>query len=122
MPLLDRAAQFAPFAALTGHGDAIKETARLTEAKIELDEEEKARLNDRLAFIIEHIGDTPEISITYFLPDGRKSGGAYITKTGAIKKVDDFERTVVMMDDAAIPIEDVIVIEGDCFSELDTEP
>lgn len=118
MPIADRAAQFAPFAALTGHGDAVKETARQTDAKMELDEGQKAYLNACLVLVNEHISEQPEISITYFLPDERKAGGAYITETSTIKKIDEFEQTVVMLNGVVIPMDDIAVLEGELFDEI----
>jgi YolD-like protein. len=119
MPLADRAAQFSPFAALSGHGDAIRETARLTDKKMELSEDQREHLNDRFAFVIENIREQPEISVTYFMSDERKAGGAYIALTGAVKKIDEYEHAIVMLDGAVIPIEDVISIDGDFFDRLE---
>ena len=82
MSMLDRAAQFSPFAALTGYDAAIKETGRLTDEKIEMDEDRKAALDMKQAYLIEMIDEQPEISVTYFLPDTKKSGGSYVTVTG----------------------------------------
>jgi len=113
MPLADRAAQFSPFAALTGHGEAIRETARLTDAKLELSVDVKAHLNDRLSSLAENIKEHPEISVTYFLPDGYKAGGAYVSKIGAIKKINEYEHTLVMLDGTVIPIDDLAAIDGE---------
>lgn len=113
MPLMDRAAQFAPFAALTGHDAAVKETARLTDRRQELDEYEKAALSDKLNLVAEQIEDCPEITITYFKPDNKKDGGAYLTVTGDLKKIDDYQRTVCMTDGTNIPIEEILVIESE---------
>ncbi|MEG0485253.1 MAG: hypothetical protein RR576_07380 [Oscillospiraceae bacterium] len=113
MSILDRAAQFSPFAALTGYDDAVKETARLTDTKIELDEYEKTILNERLRLVTDCIEEYPEITITYYKPDSRKNGGAYITVTGCVKKIDDFEKTVYMTDGMVISIEEIFEIEGD---------
>lgn len=115
MPLADRAAQFSPFAALTGHGDAIKETARLVDSKMELSEEVRVYLSARLSFLAENIKERPEISVTYFLPDERKAGGAYITKTGTVKKINEYEHTLVMQDGVVIPIDDIVAIDGEPF-------
>ena len=92
MPMLDRAAQFAPFAALTGYDAAIKETGRLTDEKIEMDEEALNILNMKFQILVDNLHDEPEVSFTYFKPDERKAGGAYLEVTGTVKKVDDFER------------------------------
>ncbi len=121
MPLADRAAQFSPFAALTGHGDAVKETARLTEARIELDEEAKASLNARLLFLEDNLKELPEVVITMFVPDGQKAGGAYVAKTGAVKRIDEYEQTIVMADDTVVPIDAVFALDGELFSQLDTD-
>ncbi len=110
MPIAERAAQFSPFAALTGYGDAVKETARLTDEKIELDEDAKEILDEKLKQIREQIEEHPEIEITYFQPDERKKGGSYITITGCIKKIDDRKMSVVMQDKTEISIKDIIEI------------
>ena len=90
MPMSDRAAQFSPFAALTGYDAAIKETGRLTDTKIELDDEELHSLNLKFQFLVEHLEDEPEVAVTYFKADERKAGGAYLEATGIVKKLDDF--------------------------------
>ena len=113
MPMSDRAAQFAPFAALTGYDAAIKETGRLTDDKIEL------ALDMKYQLLMEALDDAPEVTITYFQPDERKAGGKYITATGAVKKVDDFERRITMQDGTKIPMDDVISIDGELFSSLE---
>lgn len=109
----DRAAQFSPFAALTGYDAAITETGRLTDKRVELDEYRKADLNERLCKIQDQMDEQPEVSITYFQPDKKKSGGAYITVTGCVKKIDAYERTVVMQDDTNIPIDGIFEIEDE---------
>lgn len=111
-----RAAQFAPFAALTGHDEAVKETARLTDQRIELDEYAKDEINRRLNYIKEHIEDEQMFSITYFLPDKKKDGGRYVTATDFVVKIKDYENTVVMYDKSEIPIPDILMIESDVFS------
>lgn len=115
MSLIDRAAQFSPFAALTGYDDAVKETARLTDDKTELYEDTKELLSEKLRMIQERLPDCPQIQITYFKPDARKAGGAYITKTGSVKKVDEYERFVVMQDEMRISFEEIVSIDGDLF-------
>lgn len=119
MPMSDRAAQFAPFAALTGYDAAIKETGRLTDEKIELDEEALTALDMKYQLLMDAFDDAPAVTITYFQPDERKSGGKYITATGAVKKVDDFERLITMQDGMKIPIDDVLSIDGELFSSLE---
>ena len=118
MPLKDRAAQFAPFAALTGHDEAIKETARLTDERIELDENTLAILNEKVQIILDNLDIEPEITVTYFKPDDKKSGGIYIDHTGVVKRIDDFEKTVIFTDKVIIPIEDIIDIQGTVFSSF----
>ena len=115
MSMLDRAAQFSPFAALTGYYDAIKETGRLTDEKIEMDEDRKAALDMKQAYLIEMIDEQPEISITYFLPDAKKSGGAYVTVTGNLKRFDEYERLLILTDGKKIPMDDIADIESDLF-------
>ena len=119
MPMSDRAAQFAPFAALTGYDSAIKETGRLTDEKIELDEEALTALDMKYQIRMDAYDDAPEVTITFFQPDERKAGGKYLTATGAVKKVDDFERRITMQDGAKIPMDDVLSIEGELFSVLE---
>ena len=118
MPMSDRAAQFAPFAALTGYDSAIKETGRLTDEKIDLDEEALNDLNMRYQLLVDALDEEPEVEITYFKPDERKSGGEYVTVTGTVKKVDDFERLITMQNGTKIPMDDVLAVDWDFFSNL----
>ena len=111
MPLENRAAQFAPFAALTGYDDAVTETARLTESKIELSEEKKAELDQILSNLNLVISEHPKATITYFVPDEVKTGGAYVTISADIRKIDSVSRTVILMDRSTIAIDDIISIE-----------
>lgn len=113
MPVADRAAQFAPFAALTGFGAAITETGRLTDEKAELDEHEIEALNEKLSAITGRLDEHPMVSITYFQPDEKKSGGAYATVTGAVKKIDEYERLVLLQSGAKISIDDIVDITED---------
>ena len=119
MPMSDRAAQFAPFAALTGYDAAIKETGRLTDEKIELDEEALTALDMKYQFLMDALDDAPEVTITYFQPDERKAGGKYVSAVGVVRKVDDFERRITMQDGAKIQMDDVLSIDGDLFSTLE---
>lgn len=115
MSIRDRAAMFSPFAALSGHGAAIAETARLTDQRMELDEDTKAELDQRQAVLLEHIEEQPEITVTWFQPDGRKDGGAYLTVTGRLKKIDEAARTLILLDGTSIPLEDVVGLESEWF-------
>lgn len=119
MSMLDRAAQFSPFAALTGYDAAIKETGRLTDEKIEMDEASLNMLNMKFQLLVEALGDEYEVSFTYFKPDETKAGGAYVTATGIVKKVDDYERLITMVDGAKIPMDDVYSIESEIFKAID---
>ena len=119
MPMSDRAAQFAPFAALTGYDAAIKETRRLIDERIELDVEALSALDMKYQLLMEALDEAPEVTITYFRPDERKAGGKYVSAVGAVKKIDDFERRITMQDGAKIPMDDVLSIEGELFSVLE---
>lgn len=118
MSMIDRAAQFSPFAALTGYDAAIKETGRLTEEKIEMDEEALNNLNMKFQILVDSLGDEPEVTFAYFKPDEHKAGGAYIEVTGTVKKVDDFERQIVLHNGTKIPMDDILNIEGEVFNTL----
>lgn len=115
MSMPERAVQFSPFAALTGYGAVLEEVARPTDRRIELDEYEKAVLDEKLQLIREKTGQRTrhllEISVTYFLPDERKEGGAYVQVTGHVKKTDGYAHTIVMEDGTRIPIEEILEIE-----------
>lgn len=115
MSMLDRAAQFSPFAALTGYDAAIKETGRLTDEKQELDDDTKAALDMKQAYLMEMIDEQPEISVTYFLPDTKKAGGAYATVTGKLKRFDEYERLLILTDGKKILMDDIADIESDLF-------
>ena len=103
----DRAAQFAPFAALVGYDDAVAETARLTETRPELDEQEQRAINERLAYISDHIHEHPEVHIKYFVPDEHKSGGAIVEVSGTVKKISATDGTIVMTDGCKIRLLDI---------------
>ena len=119
MSVSDRAAQFSPFAALTGYDAAIKETARLTDERVKLDEYMKDVLSERLQILADRIREQhPEIVITYFQPDAKKEGGAYVTAVGTVKKIDEYERIVVMTDGTLIPIDEIISIDGQIFETM----
>ena len=111
MPMIDRAAQFQPFRALTGYEDAVRETARLTDRRRELTEEEKARLDAALQRLMDSISSRPQVSVTWFQPDKRKAGGAYVTTTGRLKKIDDLEGILILLGGERIVIEDILDIQ-----------
>ena len=111
MPILERAAQFLPFSALTGYEDAVKETARLTDTRIELEESEKDLLNTKLHVLLDNLATEPKVKITYFLPDGRKSGGKYVSKMGTVIKIDLYNRQIKLEDETVIPLDDILAIE-----------
>ena len=113
-----REAQFAPFAALTGYNDAIDEAARQTDRKIELDEYEIERLNNKLKYLSES-SEADEVVITYYVPDKKKDGGAYVSKSGVVIKVREYERDIVTDDGTKIPIEDIYSISGKMFDDFD---
>lgn len=117
MTMIDRAAQFSPFAALTGYDAAIQETGRLTDGYVTLDESEKETLNQRLQLIRESLEDQPEVTITYFRPDERKAGGAYVHITGTPKTVDAICQAVFMADGTAIPFACIYSITGELFRD-----
>ena len=119
MPMSDRAAQFAPFAALSGYDAAIKETGRLTDERIELDVEALSALDMKYQLLMEVLDEAPEVTITYFQPDERKAGGKYVSAVGTVKKIDDFERRITMRDGTRIPMDDVLSIDGELFSSLE---
>ena len=118
MPLKDRAAQFAPFAALTGHEAAIKETARLTDEKEIFSDEVITILNDKLNIIAENLGTEQTVQITYFVPDHKKTGGAYVSHSGIVKKIDLYEHILTMADGTVIPIGQISEFEGDLFEDM----
>ncbi len=111
MPMIDRAAQFQPFRALTGYEDAVRETARLTDRRMELTEEEKARLDAALQRLMDSISSRPQVSVTWFQPDKRKAGGAYVTTTGRLKKIDNLEGVLILLGGERIVIEDILDIQ-----------
>lgn len=120
MPMLNRAAQFAPFAALTGYEDAIRETGRRTDEKIELSEEELNVLNRKYQVLVELLEEEHEVSFTYFVPDGAKSGGAYVTKQGIVKKIDGCKRRITLSDGTNIPMDDILEIDGGIFNSMES--
>lgn len=115
MSLYMRSAQFAPFAALTGYEDAIKETAREVQERIEIDEELRSILDSKLQIIIENLKFNPEISITYFVPDLKKDGGEYVTVSGIVKKIDMYNQLIYLVNNIQISTNEIIDISGNIF-------
>lgn len=111
MPAKDRAAQFSPFAALTGYGEAIDEEARLTESRIDLDENGREELDRAIMLLREHIHEKPPVKITYFCPDERKAGGRYVTEVKRVDRLDELEKSIRMTDGSTVLIFDVILLE-----------
>lgn len=118
MSMKDRAAQFSPFAALTGYDAAVRETARLTDERVELDEAALSILNMKFQVLLDRLGEKNEVSITFFQPDEKKSGGEYVRITGTVKKLDEFKRQIIMADGKKILMDDILDMEGDIFAAL----
>ena len=114
----DRAAQFAPFAALTGYDDSVREAARWTDEKIELGETQIETVNVRLNFLAEHSSESPFVVVTYFKPDDKKTGGSYLTAEGQVKKIDEYERGIVFTDKRMIRFEDILDIQCELFPTI----
>ena len=121
MSKLNRAAQFAPFAALTGHSAAIKETARLTDAETDLTNDNTEMLNLRHKILLEHLSEQPEVTIIYFVPDERKSGGSYKTKTGNLHKINEYEKIYILTDGSYIHMDHILYMDSKLFSGLELE-
>ena len=113
MSRADRAAQFSPFSALTGYDDAVTETGRLTDTRMTLSEDLKSILNEKLQMIADHIDRAPFVTVTYFVTDKKKTGGAYVDVSGTVKAVNELERTLVLLDGTSIPISSIYAIEGE---------
>lgn len=111
MPMIDRAAQFQPFRALTGYEDAVHETARQTDEKPELTEDENALLDMKLQRLAEELPSQPCVTLTWFRPDKKKTGGAYVTTTGQLKKIDDFTGVLILLGGERIVIENILDIQ-----------
>ena len=119
--MIDRAARFAPFAAITGYEEMVLEEARVTEERVDLDEGALSLLNEKLNMIREFLDEEPEVTITYFEPDKKKSGGAYVNITGIVKRIDEYEHFVIMTDGKKVRIEDIYAIGSDLFYSLGLE-
>jgi hypothetical protein len=111
MARADRAAQFSPFAALTGYEMVIHEAGRMTDQQIELDEDARNMLDEKLKTILKQTGNRREAKITFFQPDAKKEGGIYVTATGLVKEIDTYHRAVVMMEGKRIPLEHIVEVE-----------
>ncbi|MCM1569765.1 MAG: YolD-like family protein [Roseburia sp.] len=111
MSVYDRAAQFSPFAALTGHAAAIRETARLTEDKVELEEDARAYLDECLQRLRIHLKEQPRVTLSYFEADESKAGGRYQSLTGVVKKIDEFRREMILEDGKQIPLDNLVEIQ-----------
>lgn len=119
MSRAERAAQFSPFKALTGYDDEVTEAARLTGGRIELDDALADMLNAKIQILRDEIQNHPELSITFFVPDGRKAGGEYMTIEGIVRRIDDVDRNLYLMDGTVIEIDEIIALDGEVFSILD---
>lgn len=119
MAITARAAQFAPFAALSGYDAEVQEAGRLTDRPIEPDEYEKEALNARLRLLARHFREEWVVSLVFFQPDERKAGGAYVTRTGTVKKLYETERLLTLTDGTVIPLDDLIALDGEEFAAYD---
>lgn len=119
MPMENRAAQFAPFAALSGHGAALTETARITSPREVLSEDESKELSRRLMYALDRWREYPALTFTYFIPDRLKEGGRYVEITGRIKKFDEYGRQLVLTDGSSLKIDNIISINGQLFESMD---
>ena len=115
MRLYSRAAQFAPFAALTSYGEVVAETARHTSPKVEMMEDDRELLDRKLSILFSNLAERPTVSITYFQPDAHKEGGSYLTVTGVVKTIRDSERMILMDNGKRIGVDSIIGLEGEVF-------
>lgn len=119
--MMERAARFAPFAAIAGYEEMVLEEARVTEERIDLDEGTLALLNEKLNMILEFLDEEPEVMITYFEPDKKRDGGAYVSVTGVVKRIDEYEHLVIMTDGKKINIEEIYNLQSELFYSLGVE-
>ncbi len=117
MSIEERSAQFAPFAALVGYEDEVKETERITERMIEITEEIRSILDEKIHLIQNKIAEQPEVTITYFIADSKKQGGKYQTINGIIKKIDNYEKKLILTSNTEIFIKDIIEISSNIFKQ-----
>ena len=120
-PLSERAARFAPFAAITGYEEMVLEEARVTEKQIELDECALILLNEKLNILQNNLSQSPEITVTYFAPDKKKAGGAYVSISGAVRQIDSYSKLLILENDKKIRVEDIYQLDGDIFRSLGIE-
>lgn len=113
----DRAAQFSPFAALTGHSAVLREAARQTQERLQLDEYQEDALSRKLSLLLEHLEEEPEVQLSYFKEDARKAGGEYVKREGRVKKIDLYGRVLVMEDGTKVPLDDLFRLDGALFTE-----
>ena len=118
MPIIDRAAQFAPFAALTGYDDAIEETARLTDEMLRMTEDQREQLDRRQQLLLASIDRMPKVEVTYFLPDARKTGGSYRTVRGTLERIDEIKRILHLSGGHRIPLDAVCNLESEIFRDI----
>ena len=121
MPMEKRAAQFSPFAALTGYEDAVLETERMTDSRIELDENQRETLEKRLQLLLDAKERMPEVTLTWFVPDERKAGGQYVTHTGILRRFDSLARVLSLEDGTLIPADDVTEVSSEYLHALNGE-
>ena len=121
MSRYERAAQFAPFAALTGYEDIIKEEGRLTDNRIEINEEAKHILDMKMNVLMNSINNIPLVSITYFVPDERKSGGEYVTVDEKVKKIDVLKQHIITEEGTVVPVEEIVDMQGEIFKNMEIE-
>ena len=121
MPMPSRAAQFSPFAALTGYEDVIEETARLTDSRVPLEDDQKLYIDQQIDLLRDIIRERPQVTFCYFVSDERKEGGSYITHTGNIRRIDDIERLITLTDGTRIPVDDIYSVTGEVFSGIFTD-
>ena len=116
--MMERAARFHPFAAITGYEEMVLEAARTTETRIELDEEALTVINEKLNMLRESLDGEPRVTVTYFEPDKKKNGGAYVSVTGTVRLIDEYEQILTLGEDKKIPIREIYSIDGEIFSDF----
>lgn len=117
MPMQDRAAQFSPFAALSGYEETIKEAGRLVDEQVLLSEEELSELDAKFRILSDCLYERPEVTFTYFIPDYKKDGGSYVTETKAVKKTDLFARKIILDDGTSISMDNILNMDSEIFED-----